>query len=40
VPDAFSIRGYSLHKKAAAVEIRISEPGVYEISGGGTVRKL
>lgn len=40
IPEAFSIRGYALHKKAAGVEIRISEPGVYVVSGEGTVRKL
>lgn len=40
VPEAVAIRGYELHKKAAGIEIRISGPGVYEVIGEGSVRKL
>ena len=39
LPEAITIRGYVV-EKLAAVEIDISEPGSYQLTGEGELRKL
>ena len=38
-PEAIAIRGYTVDKKEAVVH-EITEPGAYEISGAGELKKL
>lgn len=39
-PKAVSIRGYAVGNRAAGLRVEISEPGRYELSGSGELRKL
>ena len=39
LPEAIAIRGYRVHK-AEGVEVRVTEPGRYRLTGAGELQRL
>jgi hypothetical protein len=39
-PSAVSIRGYAVGERACGLEVELTEPGEYELSGEGVLRRL
>ena len=39
-PQAVGIRGYGIAERSAGLQLEVTEPGEYEVSGNGVLRRL